>query len=234
MVSLVRKLQHNLLQCTLSLRGLALDMSRGGMKGFLFFYFFLGRRMTLSHLVSGSPMMWFIGVWQVLHQHNELRDGELGLSTMEMSYWHPPSSLTMCRQWRALDLSWRFHCSHNSLMAPSAGSHPSRFLQTFVIEITLLICFPYSCIFGKYWTRFKIRPRLCTRSFVLVALPWMRTYSSVGIEMLRAEMKRSRDSSGDYTHLLCDSDGDDRAAGVPRGQRALSSLCHLATSAVPL
>lgn len=150
MVSLVRKLQHNLLQCTLSLGGLALDMSRGGMKGFLFF---LGRRMTLSHLVSGSPMMWFIGVWQVLHQHNELRDGELGLSTMEMSYWHPPSSLTMCWQWRALDLSWRFHCSHNSLMAPSAGSHPSRFLQTFVIEITLLICFPYSCIFGKYWTR---------------------------------------------------------------------------------
>lgn len=36
-------------------------------------------------------------------------------------------------------------------------------------------------------------------------------------------MKRSCDSSGDYTHLLCDTVGDDRAAGVPRGQCTLSS-----------
>lgn len=30
------------------------------------------------------------------------------------------------------------------------------------------------------------------------------------------------DSSSEYTHLLCDTDGDDRAAGVPRGHCALS------------
>lgn len=36
-------------------------------------------------------------------------------------------------------------------------------------------------------------------------------------------MKCPCDSSGDYTHLLSDTDGDDRAAGVPRGQCALSS-----------
>lgn len=36
-------------------------------------------------------------------------------------------------------------------------------------------------------------------------------------------MKRSCDSSGDHTHLLRDTDGDDRAPGVPRGQCALSS-----------
>lgn len=36
-------------------------------------------------------------------------------------------------------------------------------------------------------------------------------------------MRFSCDSSGDYTHLLCDTDGDDRAAGVPRGHCAHSS-----------
>ncbi|KAM7399058.1 hypothetical protein PAMP_018351 [Pampus punctatissimus] len=36
-----------------------------------------------------------------------------------------------------------------------------------------------------------------------------------------AEMKCSCDSSGDYTHLLCDTDGDDRAAGVPKDLREI-------------
>lgn len=43
------------------------------------------------------------------------------------------------------------------------------------------------------------------------------------MEILGAEMKCFCDSSTDYTHLLCDTDGNDRAAGEPRGQWALSS-----------
>lgn len=43
------------------------------------------------------------------------------------------------------------------------------------------------------------------------------------MEILGAEMKCFCDSSTDYTHLLCDTDGNDRAAGEPRGQCALSS-----------
>lgn len=42
--------------------------------------------MILGHLVPGSPMMRVIGVWQVLHQHNQLLDGESGPLPMEMSY----------------------------------------------------------------------------------------------------------------------------------------------------
>lgn len=75
------------------------------------------RGMILGNLVSGSPMMWVTGVLQVLHQHNQLLEGESGLPTMEMSYWHALSSLNMYWRWRAPDLSWQFHCSHNSLMA---------------------------------------------------------------------------------------------------------------------
>ena len=48
-------------------------------------------------------------------------------------------------------------------------------------------------------------------------------YLTAGNGTLQAEMKCGCDSSGDDTHLLCHTDGDDRAAGVPRGQRALSS-----------
>jgi len=43
------------------------------------------------------------------------------------------------------------------------------------------------------------------------------------MEILRAERKHSCDGPGDQTRLLCDTDGDDRAPGVPRGQCALSS-----------
>lgn len=42
------------------------------------------------------------------------------------------------------------------------------------------------------------------------------------MQILQAGVKCPYDSSSDYTHLLCDTDGDDRAAGVPRGQCALS------------
>lgn len=40
------------------------------------------------------------------------------------------------------------------------------------------------------------------------------------MEILGAEMGFSCDGSSDYTHLLSDTDGDDRAAGVPRGHCA--------------
>lgn len=143
MLSLVWKLQANSLQCSVSLGCTVLGTRNREME-------FLGEENDSGP--SWSPMMWVIGVEQVLPQHNQLLDGESGLPTMEMSYWHPLSSLNMCWRWRALDLSWQFHCSHNSLMAPLAESYPSILLQTFVIGITLLICFPSFC--SK--TRFKI------------------------------------------------------------------------------
>ena len=138
MPSLVGKLQPNSLGWSVSLGRAVLD-ARGREMEVNFF----GRRVILGHLVSGSPMMWVTGVEQVLHRHNQPLDGESGPPTMETRYWHPMSSPNVCRRWRALDLdpSWQLHCSHNSLMAPLAGSHPSRLSQTFIIEIGLLICF---------------------------------------------------------------------------------------------
>lgn len=126
-------------------------------------WIFFGRGVILGRLVSGSPMMWVTGVEQVLHRHNQPLDGESGLPTMETRYWHPLSSTNVCRRWRALDLdpSWQLHCSHNSLMAPLAGSHPSRLSQTFIIEIGLLICFP-SAFSSRFLQKTYLHIHACT------------------------------------------------------------------------
>lgn len=117
-------------------------------------------------------------------------------------------------------------------MALLAESYPFRLLQTFVIEIALLICFPSFCLILfllELLSRFVILPSptyshlfICACS-LSVTLQWTCVCLTVGMEILQAQMKCSCDSSCDYTHLLCDTDGDDRTAGVPRGQCALSS-----------
>lgn len=83
-----------------------------------------------------------------------------------------------------------------------------------------------------YWSVFhpfapKLDSKSCSLKLIhtfvcapLVALLWMCVFFKPWTWIYS---ECSCDSSGDYTHLLCDTDGDDRAAGVPRGQCALSS-----------
>lgn len=110
---------------------------------------------------------------------------------------------------------------------PLAEFYPFRPQQMFVIEIALSICFPSFCLLlFLYEFLNPALPYLFTHSFVHVhcQVPCNScVYLTVGMEILQAEMKCSWDSSSDYTHLLCDTDGNDRAAGEPRGQCALSS-----------
>lgn len=75
--------------------------------------------------------------------------------------------------------------------------------------------------------RFKIPqtyPRICPRSTVLPrAATDTCLFQQRGWRHSGLKLDFSCDSPGDYTHLLCDTDGDDRAAGVPRGQCTHSS-----------
>ena len=53
----------------------------------------------------------------------------------------------------------------------------------------------------------------------------MCVYLTVRTEIVRAEIRFSRDGRGDCTHLLRDTDGEDTAAGLPGGQRARTGDC---------
>lgn len=129
----------------------------------------------------------------------------------------------MCWRWRVLDLSWHFHCSHNSLIGPHGGSYPSGVLPTFVIEITHLIYFlSISSSISLSEPDLK-SPEFNSTPVCVSCHAWTCVYLTAGLKWLQAETQCFCDSSGDYAHLLYDTDGDDRAAGVPRGQRALSS-----------
>lgn len=114
-------------------------------------------------------------------------------------------------------------------MVPLTDSYLPRLLQTFIIEIALLICFPSFCS-PYFFQNFELDLKSCSlkigHTFICplsVALVWMCVYLTMGIETLQAKIKHPYDTSDNYTHLLCDTDGDGRAAGVLRGQCALSS-----------
>ena len=133
----------------------------------------LRERLILSHLVSGSPMMWLSGVEQVLHQCNQPLDGESGCPDyMEMSYWHPLSSLNMCWHWKALDLSWRVSLFPAKLHGPSCRTSSlwgSADMCHWNHSIDLLSIVFSQFFFVKFWTRFKIPCSLTSSTHSLAA-----------------------------------------------------------------
>lgn len=145
---------------------------------------------------------------RVLGRHYQLLDRKLWLLTMEMNYQHPLSSPPMCS-------GPIVSSSDNSVTTLSTDSHQSRFLQTFIMKLALLVhllSFDSSLFLVLNWIR-------NTFSVVVAWQCYMCLLSCVEGDAPGLN-KCSCDSPNDFTHPLREADGDGRPAGVPRSRCA--------------